>query len=64
MCNDTFQLRTVSVVIYLSRPELWEKLCDTWQCFGSIFLHDASKREGETIWFSSSPHALTGTVSF
>lgn len=51
-------------MLYLSRPKLWEELCDTWQGFGSIFLHDASKREVEPIWGASRPQALAGSVSF
>lgn len=65
MCNDTFQLSTAAVkMLYPSRPKLREELCDTWQSFGSIFLHDASKREGEAIWGASRSQALAGTVSF
>ena len=50
--------------LYLSRPKLWEELCDTWQCFGCILLHDASKREAEPVWGPSIPRALAGTIGF
>lgn len=50
------------MMLYPSRPELREELCDARQSFGSIFLHDAGQREGESVRGATRPQALAGTV--